>query len=256
MFSQFVFRQSDENPVLSLAVRAAAGAAEKKQRTQFAVLVRHIFTRFFENEVISLGDEVQARIAQTAAAVGLPGLIWVLFLMVSYHQPVKRSFWPQTSDHYFFVMYSFLVMGVFTVFEWDALFPDLLDAFVLTTLPIAAYKLFLARVSAVALLLGIFLFVTNALPSVFLCLWYWTLMRSTDVYSPGYFGHLGPHLVAVAMSGIFAAALIVGLQGLLLNVLGERLFRALSPLLQCAAITLLLIVGFLFPLFSGFFKFC
>ncbi len=247
-----MFRKSGESPVLSLAVRAAAGTGERKERTQFTVLVRHIFARFFDNDLISLGDEVQVRIAQTAAAVGLPGLIWVMMLSPSYHQPIKKPFWPQAADHYFFVTYTFVVMGVFTVFESDALFPDLLDAFVLTTLPIAAYKLFLARISALGLLLGVFLFATGALESIFLCLWYWTMSRSTDVYSPGYFGHLGPHLAAVALSGIFASALIVALEGLLLNVLGERIFRALSPVLQSIAVALLLVIGFLFPLLSGF----
>ena len=45
-------------------------------------------------------------------------------------------YWLQVNHHFFFVLYSFVAMGIVTVFEWDMFFPDLLDIFVLTTLPI------------------------------------------------------------------------------------------------------------------------
>ena len=42
-------------------------------------------------------------------------------------------------------------MGIVTVFEWDMFFPDLLDLWVLKTLPIAERRAFLARVAAIAI---------------------------------------------------------------------------------------------------------
>ena len=56
-------------------------------------------------------------------------------------------YWVQVNHHFFFVLYSFVAMGLMTVFEWDLFFPDLLDVFVLGTLPIAQRRLFLARAS-------------------------------------------------------------------------------------------------------------
>ncbi|HEV2273089.1 MAG TPA: hypothetical protein VGR96_02920, partial [Acidobacteriaceae bacterium] len=237
--------------VLSLQVQAAMPAETPWRRNQFRVLVRHIFARFFENDLISFGDQFQTRIVQSAVAVAIPGLLWVMFQIASYHGPHPKPFWMQASDHYFFVTFSMVVMGAATVLEWDLLFPDTLDAFVLTTLPIAARTLFLARVSALGLLLGIFLFAANTLGAIFLCLWYWSMARSAEWYVPGYLGHLGPHLAAVLAGGLFAAALAVALQGLLLNLLGESLFRTISPALQGLGMMLLLIVLFLFPLLSG-----
>jgi hypothetical protein len=67
------------------------------------------------------------------------------------------------NHHFFFVLYSFVVMGIVTVFEWDLFFPDLLDVFVLTTLPVPNRRLFLARVAAIGLFIAGFLFNANFL---------------------------------------------------------------------------------------------
>jgi hypothetical protein len=245
-------RRAEENPVRSLAMEASQEAATEREHGQFQVLVRHIFSRLFEGDMISLEGDTQTRIIQTAVVVAIPGLMWALARIASYHQPVPKPFWGQTSDHFFSIVYSFVVMGAVAIFEWDQLFPDLLDCFVLTPLPITARTLFTARVSALALLLGIFLVATNALGSIFLCLWYWSMAKSAELYSPGYLGHLGPHLAAVFLSGIFAVGFVVALQGALICVFGEPLFRRISTSLQSILIALFLIVLFLCPLLSHF----
>ena len=64
------------------------------------------------------------------------------------------------------MVYSFVAMGIATIFEWDMFFPDQLDLFVLQTLPIAKGRMFAARVSAIALLIGGFLFGANILATL------------------------------------------------------------------------------------------
>ena len=63
--------------------------------------------------------------------------------------------------------------------------------------------------------------------------------------------HILAHAFAVTCSGVFTALFFVALQGLLLSLFGERLFRRISSLLQALSLTLLLIVLFMFPLISG-----
>ena len=113
-------------------------------------------------------------------------------------------------------MYSFVAMGIVTVFEWDLFFPDLLDVFVLGTLPVAARRLFLARAGAIAVFLFGFLFDANVLAPV-------VLPMATD--PPNLLRFVAGHVVAVAAGGLFAAALVLAVQGVLLSLLGERLFR-------------------------------
>jgi hypothetical protein len=133
-------------------------------------------------------------------------------------------------------------MGIVTVFEWDMFFPDLLDLFVLTTLPVAARRPFLARIAAIAILIAGFLFDANVLAP---------LVLPAAIDPPKLLRFLAGHLLAVAGSGLFAAVLLLALQGLLLSVLGERLFRKFSLGLQGLSITALLMLLLLFPVLSG-----
>ena len=175
--------------------------------------------------------------------MALPGMVVALFLFPLYHAPVERPFWSQVSDHYFYVLYSFVAVGIVSIFAWDLLFPDLLDLFVLSPLPIAGRRLFLARLAAACLFLALFLFGANALGFIF-------FPALSD--APGLARHLFAHLVAVMGSGVFVAAFFLSLQGILVALLGERLFRAISPFLQGLAMMLLLTIFLLFPVSSRF----
>ena len=231
---------SPEHAVLSLSVQAQS-VAPVRERKEFEVLVRHILNRFFNNELLASDDETK-RVMQIACAVALPTLIVSLFLFPAYHAfppaPAHRPFWAQVGDHYFYVMYSFVVMGAATVYEWDLLFPDILDIFVLSILPIPNRQLFFARVLALAIFLCLVQFGTSILGTLFFPL------AAEQFNFPR---HLISHFVAVSMSGTFAATCFLSIQGLLLNIVGERLFRRITPLLQGASIMLLLVVLLLCP---------
>jgi hypothetical protein len=67
---------------------------------------------------------------------------------------------------------------------------------------------------------------------------------------PGLGRHLLAHAIAALMSGAFAATTFLALQGILLNTLGEHLFRRITPLLQGASLMLLLAVLLVFPMVS------
>lgn len=235
--------RAPKHPVLSLGVQAEPAAA-KREQSQFEVLVRHLLYRFFHNELLASDDETK-RVMQISYAVALPGMLVALFLFPAYHgfppYPLHRPFWSQAADHYFYVMYSFVVMGAATVYEWDLLFPDLLDIFVLSPLPIVNRHLFFARVLALAIFLTLVVFGTSALGTIFL-----PLVAEQHNFPR----HLLSHAVAVTTSGIFAATAFLALQGFLLNIVGERIFRQITPLLQGASVMLLLTVLLLFPTLS------
>jgi hypothetical protein len=233
-----------ENPVLSLAVQAETFTAGREQ-SQFEILVRHIFYRFLHNELLTSDDDETKRVMQISCAIAVPGMLVALFLFPAYHAfppyPVPRPFWAQAGDHYFYVMYSFVVMGAATVFEWDLLFPDLVDVFVLSVQPIANRHLFFARVLALGIFLGLVLFGTSILGILFLPL---------VAELPNFLRHLLAHSTAVFASGMFSAATFLALQGILLNIVGENIFRRITPLLQGASIMLLLAILLLHPTIS------
>jgi hypothetical protein len=243
MFERSSLFSSSNHPVQSLAVQANS-AIGRREQTQFQALVRHLLHRFFHNELLAPDDETK-RVMLISYAAALPGLLVALFLFPAYHAfppaPLHRPFWSQAGDHYFYVTYPFVIMGIATVYEWDLLFPDLLDVFVLSTLPIPMRRLFGARVLALAIFLSLVLLGTNVLG---------TLFFPMIAELPGLGRHFLAHAVAALMSGIFAATTFLALQGILLNILGEQLFRRITPLLQGASLMVLLAVLLVSPMVS------
>jgi hypothetical protein len=234
-----------EFPVLSLEVQAQMPVVDPPERSQFNLLVRHFLERFFNNEMVTADGEAKTRLLQAVYAIALPGMLVALYLFPPYHAPGGRSFWFQVSDHYFYVMYSFVAVGAVSIFAWDLFFPDLLDIFVLSSLPVAGGRLFRARIVAACLFLGLFLLGAGALGSIFLP------MLSDP---PGLAHHMFAHLLAGLGSGAFAAALFLSLQGIMVTVMGERFFRTISPFLQGICMMMLFTILLLFPVTSQFLR--
>jgi hypothetical protein len=239
--------------VLSLNVQAAMGPVREPERSQFVLLVRHFLERFFNHETASPDGDGKSRLVTLALAAGLPGFVVAIYLWPVYHPvivypphpnsiPGPPPYWVQFNHHFFFVMFSFVAMGLITVFEWDLFFPDLLDIFVLGTLPVARKRDFLARIAAIGIFLLGFLFDANFLAPL-------VLPAATD--PPMLLPFLAGHLVGVAAAGVFAATLILALQSALLAALGERLFRRISLVLQGSAVAILVMLLLLFPVLSG-----
>lgn len=246
MFSFFRIFGRPGPPVLSLVVQANLPVTGPEKQDQFRLLVHHLLNRFFNNEMVSIGGETLPLLMTIAYVIALPTLVAVIFSFPGYHafppHPPRPPFWAQVSDHYFFVMYSWVAMGAVTVFEWDLLFPSTLDVLILSVMPIPHGRLLRARATAVLIFLGLFLLGTSSLGMVFFPL-------VTEL--PNVPRLFVAHAIAVTLSGLCAAAAVLALQGVLLSLLGARLFRMLSTFLQSLSMTLLLIVLFVFPVLSG-----
>ena len=252
-FQRLIVASEAQPAVMSLNVQAAMGPVREPQRSQLELLVRHFLERFFNHETASPDGDGKTRLVQLAFAAGLPGLIVAMYLWPVYHPvivypphpnsiPGPPPYWVQANHHFFFVMYSFVVMGLVTVFEWDLFFPDLLDIQVMGALPVRHWRLFMGRVAAIGILIAGFLFDANFLAPLI-------LPMSTD--PPDLIRLETGHVAAVAAGGLFAAGLVVALQSILLALLGERLFRKVSLLLQGAAVAGLVMLLLLFPVISG-----
>jgi hypothetical protein len=232
---------------LSLNEQSALGAVREPERSQLSLLARHFLERFFNHETASPDGDAKTRMVQIACAASLPGFFYALYLWPLYHPlfgwpPAPPSYWQQVNHHFFFIIYSFVTIGIATVFERDMFFPDLLDIFVLTTLPIPNRRLFMARVAAILVFIFGFLFDANLL----------ALLLFPIVADPPNIARLfAAHLLAVAGSGFFAAAFVLALQGALLSILGERVFRRISLLLQGFMIAAFLMMLLLYPMFTS-----
>ena len=242
-----------EPQVLSMNVQAALGPVRVPHRSQLSWLIRHFIERFFNHETASPDGDAKTRFVQIACAAGLPPLLVAVYLWPVYHPvivfpprpnqiPGPPPYWLQVNHHFFFILYSFIALGIATVFEWDLFFPDLLDLFVLGSLPVPSRRAFLARICAIAIFTAGLLVDVNLLAAV-------VLPMSLD--PPSLIRFLAAHILASLLAGLFSAVFILALQSALLSALGERIFRKLALLLQSAAITGLVMLMLLFPVLSG-----
>jgi hypothetical protein len=193
------------------------------------VLIDHFFRRFFDSDTVQIDGETLTTVVRAIAIVAVPGLMASFFMQNQYP---ARSEWGTIQDQYSFVLFSFLVMGIVTIFEWEMLFPDRWDFLVLSPLPVKPLQMLGAKATALIAFLAIFLisstfFGTLILPVV------------TERY---FFRQVYAHGIAVALAGLFAALLFLALGGLLLCVFGGRRFRLISPALQMISVTALLLL--------------
>ena len=120
-----------EDAPQSLNAQAALGPIRQPKRSQFSWLVRLFLERFFNHETASPDGDAKTRLVQIAVATGLPPFIVAMYLWPIYHPwppgPLSTgpfpSYWLQANHHFFFVIYSFVALGIATVLEWDLFFP-------------------------------------------------------------------------------------------------------------------------------------
>lgn len=208
-------------------------------------LVRHFFGRFFDKDSLAEGGSEHANVIQIIAMLAVPGAIVSLFTMVDH--PLVRSevarLWLRAGDRYVFVCYSMVVMGFVMTFKWDSLFPDRRDYLILTPLPISLRDFFIAKATALAGFLMLFVIAIN----LFSCLivpWAVAVRNNTlRVLAPAAFAHA----VAVCSGAVFMALLFAAFQGILINVMTPAAFRRISPWIQMVSMTVLVTVLLVIP---------
>lgn len=202
-------------------------------------LLRHFFARFFDSEFLS--SPGQAKIVAGGAAAILISLS-LLFTPAYYHKylvlgalddsgPFLRA---ERADVLFILTLTMALIGIFTTLQWPALFPSLRDYLALAGLPVRMRDMFIAKFIALALFAALAIVATTALPSIVL----------PAVMSNGWDPHPVRQLPAIFVSSSLAGAFVflslVGVQGILLNVVSIRRFPQVSLWMQGLLLTLFL----------------
>ena len=200
---------------------------------EFRMLVEHFFRRFFDNDTIQVDGDTQTTVVRALSIVAMPGLMLAFFLQTAYPlRPLFRPPWLVIEDHYFFVLFSFVVMGAVSIFEWEMLFPDRLDFLVLSPLSLKPMQMLAAKAAALIGFLALFLIGCNLFGT-------WVL---SAISKGDFFRQMYAHGVAVLLAGIFAALLFLALGGVLLCVLDAARFRLISPIMQMLSVMLLVLL--------------
>ena len=196
---------------------------------EFRVLMQHFFRRFFDNDTIQTDGDTQTTVTRVLSIVAAPGLMISFFTATARLQPQG---WGAVGLHYFFVLFSFVVMAGVAIFEWEMLFPDRLDFLVLSPLPLKPRHLLAAKAAALIGFLALFLVSCNLFA---------TLILPAGNAST-FFRQMFAHGVAVTFAGAFASLLFVALGSVMLCVLDASQFRIVSPLVQMLSVMALLLL--------------
>ena len=197
------------------------------------ILSVYFFQRFFDNDTIQVEGDTVTTVVRVLAATAIPGLVVAFFLQNQYPQ---RTRWGAIEDQYFFVMFSFVVMGALTLFQWETLFPDRIDFLVLSPLPLQPRQMLSAKSAALAAFIGLFLVGANALGA----------FMYVAVAKGPFLRQIVAHGSAVLLAGEFAALAMLAINGVLRCVLGTVPFRVVSPFTQMLLVALLALLVLLY----------
>jgi len=202
-------------------------------------LARHFFLRFFDSDLISTPGQWRV-VAIGAIAIVLSSSL--IFVQGYWHKymgldgletsgPYQLAL---VADALFLITFAMFVIALFTTLLWPQLFPGLRDYLALASLPVRMREVFAAKFSALATFATLFVIATTLPPSLLLPI----------VSSGRYAQHSRLQIVALFISCSLAALFVffslVTVQGILLNVLPNRLFVRVSLAIQGLLLTVLL----------------
>jgi hypothetical protein len=231
-------------------------------RTQFRVLYREFLFRVVDRELLS--TYAQGDVSRLL----LRFVSLLIFMGLIYAGPAANI--PRTTPPDVVLLFSWrtidaliattmLTVGLFTVLSWNTIYPDRLDALVLTPLPVHRHTVFLAKIAAVASGLGIAVLALHAAPSL---LWplrlYSVLSTETPFSAAGIVVATGGHApnlirifaaywITMIAASLFIACLLIGLQGLAATLLPRPAFLRVSSYLQLGAFVVVISTYFLLP---------
>lgn len=208
---------------------------------QFRELVRHFFSRFFDNDLVAIDGDMRATVVNLLAMLSAPGMILPFLFLSKYvrlqDQPMYVRDLASLGEKEFFICFSMTVMGLVTVIEWDMLFPDRRDYANLTPLPIRLSTMFAAKIAALLAFLAIFSVVINAFSPV---LFPAVVTQKGPLMTAATFARC--HIVSILAANAFVFFFCVAVQGILMNLLGYRAFRRVSPYVQFALVALIILM--------------
>jgi hypothetical protein len=218
--------------------------ALENELSQFRELARHFFGRFFDNDLVAVNSDesdMRATVVNILAMLAAPGMLLPFLFMTKYSNMQRMPLYVRDlaslGEKEFFLCFSMTVMGLVTVIEWDMLFPDRRDYANLTPLPIRLRTTFVAKIAALLAFLTIFSSVINAFsPVMFPAV---VLQNQSVLMLPGF---ARCHIASILAANTFVFFLCVAVQGILMNVLGYRLFRRVSPYVQFTLVALLILM--------------
>jgi len=218
-------------------------------RTQFRVLYREFLFRVVDRELLSTyaqGD---------MSRLLLRFISLLIFMGLSY--AVAAAMIPRTTPPAQVLLMGWrtvdallattmLTVGLFTVLSWNTIYPDRLDALVLSPLPVHRHTIFFAKIAALASGLGVAVLALHTAPSLLWPLRFYSALSSIGD-APNVIRMFLAYWITMIAASLFVACLVIGLQGLAATLLPRPAFLRVSSYLQLATFVVVITTYFLLP---------
>ncbi len=210
------------------------------RRKQSRLLFQLFLSRLVDPQLLSNDANPEKLLGQIGTALlSISFLASIPLLFMSGHLPdgIARIF------AHFFIATNMLVVGLFAVLSWDAVFPDRQDVLVLAPLPISSKTIFLAKIAAIGAGLGLSVGALNGISGL---LWPW-MFAPAGSGSFGAFRAMASFWLTLLMAAIFVFGATLTIEGTAARLLPRQMFLRLSAILQVTVFCLLVSVYVLEP---------
>jgi len=220
------------------------------ERRQFRILYRDFLFRILDLELLSSRGEAQRLLSQFAALLAAFSFTFAIYFVPRYglstlpYATLSRLAWV---DQDLLIASTMATAGLFTVLAWNNVLPDRRDCLVLGPLPVRPRTVFLAKLAALATVLGVAVAAVNT----FTGLAYPFAIAAPGSGASGVLRFFGAYWATMLAAGLLVCCAMLAVQSLAANLLSYRLFLKLSSVLQMAAFFAILGVYFLKPPYAA-----
>lgn len=217
----------------------------RQQRRQIRELVRLFAARFWDNDLVAVGGDVRGTVIGVFAVLAAPGWILPLLECLAFSPrpftdlPIYQRDWIALPHKAIYLGLSMTILGIVTVLEWDSLLLDRRDYTVLRPLPVRLATVLTSKLATLALYWALLTVILNVVSVVM----FPVALLQHDGWLP-LLWMIRVHAVAVVSGNAFIFLAMLGVQGLLMNLLGWCAFRRISPYVQLVLVALLLLMFF------------
>ncbi len=221
------------------------GGRKGHERGAFRLLLRHFFAEFFETDLVTEREQLRILIVGILAALAgfgptLAGKLAQKYTGLHFldaEHGIRMVRLAGTADVLFFICFSMGVAAFVAALQWDLLFPGEHDYNVLMPLPIPLRTVLAAKLTALVGFGVLFIAAASVpmsglLPGLMSGRW----LRPQSGMSL----FIAAQFVSTALAGAFCLLVLVGTQGILMQLLPWRLFRRLAPVMQMVLVVALL----------------
>lgn len=223
--------------------------AAPRDRVQFVPLVHNFVARFFENDLTASANDLKRSFFGLVAILGIPGALTPFMMsftweLIGRFQGVSALRMLSRSDKDLYLGFTIVATMAVSALTWNTLLIDGRDAMVLGSLPVRPRTVVMAKLAALVVYVGALGVAMHTLSAV-------TWGACLDYGAGASFGLLFRGIVAHFVAGCMATAMTVfavaGVQGVLMALVGPRLFARVSSLFQIALVLVLGTGIFLVP---------